>query len=342
MTPFILCGENAIYYECGFSCDNVYYLALKDKCYFVTDSRYIVEANEYVKGAKVIEGYRRDLLKTVRKLLVKHEVKKICFDPQEWSVEAYEQVQKSLQVKWIPKSNFSQKRRIIKSDKELKIVKKAAKLGAEAFDRFAEFINAKGVGLSEEELHFEAENIFKDKGKLGLSFSPIIGINENAAKPHALPSKKVLKRGDLLLLDAGVLFKRYCSDRTRTVEVGKAINFSKKQKFSDKKRQKIYDIVLKAQEASIKAAKPGVLASEVDKAGRDVIIKAGYGDYFHHSTGHGVGVDIHELPIIGASSKDVLKEGMIFTVEPGIYLPNEFGVRIEDMLLVTKDGVEVL
>lgn len=342
MAAFILRNENAIYHECGFSCDNVYYLSLGEKSYFITDSRYTFEAKESVQGAVVIEGYRRDLLKTVKKLLKQNGIKKIHFDPEEWSVAAYERVQKSLHVKWIPKSNFSQKRRIIKSEKEIKILKKAVKFGAEAFDRFADFINEKGIGLTEEELHFEAENIFKDRGRFGLSFSPIVALNENAAKPHALPSKKVLKKGDLLLVDGGVLFKRYCSDRTRTVEVDGEINFSKKQTFKNKTRQKVYDIVLKAQEASIKAAKPGMLASEVDKIGRDIITKAGYGDFFIHSTGHGVGVDIHELPVIGASSKDVLEEGMVFTIEPGIYLPNEFGVRIEDMLLVTKNGVKVL
>lgn len=342
MTPFVLCGENAIYYECGFSCDNAYFLALKDRAYFITDSRYTLEAKECVKHATVIEGYRRDLLKTLRKLLKHHGIKKVHFNPGEWSVAEYERATKSLHTKWVPKKNFSQKRRTIKSEKEIKILKKAAKLGAEAFDRFADFVSSEGVGLTEERLYFEAENILKDGGRLGLSFAPIIAINENAAKPHALPSKKILKKGDLLLVDAGILFKRYCSDRTRTAEVGKKMNFGKKQSFSDKKRQKIYDLVLKAQEASIKAIKPGVKASEIDKIGRDIISKAGYGDYFIHSTGHGVGIDIHELPIIGRSSKEVLKEGMVFTVEPGIYLPNEFGVRIEDMVLVTKNSVEVL
>lgn len=342
MSSYILHNENAMYHECGFSCDNGYLLHLKGKSFFITDSRYTTEASEIVKNATVLQGDRRDLLKTVRHLLSKHEVKRLTFDPKEWCVSDYERISKSLHVKFLPRPNFSQRNRIIKTPQELKYLKKAAQKGADAFDRFAKFVREKGVGLSEQELFFEAERIFKDKGKLGLSFSPIVAINENAAKPHALPSKKVLKEGDLLLLDAGVLYKRYCSDRTRTAEVGKKFNFSKEQKFKDKFRQKIYDTVLKAQEASIKAVKIGAYTNDIDKAGREVIEKAGYGKYFIHSTGHGVGVDIHELPVIGRKQRGKIKENMVFSIEPGIYLPNEFGVRIEDVVVATSKGAEIL
>ncbi|MBS9778803.1 MAG: aminopeptidase P family protein [Campylobacteraceae bacterium] len=339
---YIVNNENAMFYECGFSCDNGYFLKLKNKSYFITDARYVSEAKEYVKKTKVIEGDRRDLLLSVREILQKKKVKKLSFDPNSWSVSEFNRLSKDLHVRLEQKANFSQQKRIIKSDDELKILAKASKKGAKAFDKFAAFVREYGIGLSEEELFFEAEKIFKNKGKLGLSFSPIVGINENAAKPHALPSKKKLKQGDLLLLDAGVLYKRYCSDRTRTAEVGEDFNFKKQQKFKDKFRQKVYDTVLKAQEESIKAVKLGVKASDIDKAGRDVIEKAGFGKYFIHSTGHGVGVDIHELPTIGRRSESIIEENMVFSIEPGIYLPGKFGVRIEDVVVAKANGAEIL
>ncbi len=340
MTPYIIKNENALFYECGYSCDNGYFLRLKKEAFFITDSRYTVEAKEVIKNATVLQGDRRDLLKTVRKLL--KGTKSLTINSSEWSLEEYKRLNKKLSTKLIEKPNFSQIKREIKSEKEVKILKKASKLGAQAFDEFAKFIQEEGIGKTERELHFKAENIFKSHGKLGLSFSPIVAINENAAKPHALPSKKILKKGDLLLLDAGVLYKRYCSDRTRTAYVDENFNFSKKQKFKNKFQQKIYDIVLKSQEAGIKKAKAGVRANEVDKACREVIEKAGYGKYFIHSAGHGVGIDIHELPVINTKNKKRLEANSVFSVEPGIYLPGEFGVRIEDVVRLTDRGAEIL
>lgn len=338
---YILKDENAVFYECGFSCDNVVFLVLGSEAFFITDPRYVNEANEYVRNATVIQGDRRDLLITAKELLVKQQVKELVFNPSEWSVAAYESLVKDLSVDLKQESNFSQKKRIIKSKEEITILKQAADFGKEAFDNFAAFLEESAEGLCEERLFFEAERIFKKQGELGLSFAPIVALGKNAAKPHALPTKDTLRKGELILVDAGVKYERYCSDRTRTCEFSKEMNFEKSQAFSDKKRQKIYDTVLKAQEAGLKKAKPGLKACEVDLACREVIDKAGYGKYFIHSTGHGVGLDIHELPVIGARSETILEEGMVFTVEPGIYLPQDFGVRIEDTVVLESNGVSI-
>ncbi len=343
MKPFIVKNENAMYFECGFSCDNGYFLHLKKQNYFITDSRYTFEASEVIKNAEVLLGDRGDLLGTIKEILKKNSIKSLVYNPNEWSVSEFKRLSEDMNLEFIAQPNFSQIKRIKKNKKELKILKKASKLGAKAFDKFAKYVRKNGIGKSEARLHFEAEKIFKSYGKLGLSFSPIVAINENAAKPHALPSEtKILKEGDLLLLDAGVIYKRYCSDRTRTAEVNENFNFKKKQIFKDEEKQKIYNIVLKAQKASIKAVKIGAKASDIDKAGRDVIQKAGYGEYFIHSTGHGVGVDIHELPNINSKSDTIIEEGMVFSIEPGIYLPNKFGVRIEDVVIATKKGAKVI
>jgi Xaa-Pro aminopeptidase len=146
----------------------------------------------------------------------------------------------------------------------------------------------------------------------------------------------------LLLLDAGLKYKRYCSDRTRTIFIGDNISMSKNQKFKDRFKQKIYDIVLKAQESAIKKIKPGVKLCDIDKAAREVIEKEGYGKYFVHSLGHGVGLDIHEWPYVNFKNETPIQEGMVFTIEPGIYLPGEFGVRIEDMVMIQNGKCVVL
>ena len=340
---YILRDENAVFYECGFSCDNVVFLRLGSEAFFITDSRYDTEANEFIKDAEVIITERRDMFPKVRELIQNAKIKELLFNPSEWSLHAYEEFTKDIDdVEFKRVTNFSQQRRIIKSEDELDILRKASDLGAKAFDNFAKFLNESGLHVSEQRLHFEAENILKNYGELGLSFSPILGVNKNAAKCHALPLLDTLDKGDLILFDAGVTYKRYCSDRTRTAEFDQNLNFSKTQSFTDAKRQKIYDIVLASQEAGIKKAKAGVKACDVDKACRDVIDASGYGEYFIHSTGHGVGLDIHELPVISGTSETVLEEGMVFTVEPGIYLPEEFGVRIEDTLIVTGGEAEII
>ncbi len=339
---YILKDENAVYYECGFSCDNEVFLRFGSESFFLTDARYLEEAKESLKDTQVILMDRRDPFRVARELIRKSGIKSLTYNPLEWSVDEFEKLNSKLSINFKKSINFSQKKRIIKKDDELYTLRKAAMLGAEAFDSFAVFIAKKGFGLSEKRLFNEAENIFKNYGELELSFAPIVALNQNSAKPHAFATDELLQKNSLLLLDAGVKYRRYCSDRTRTAQADEKICFSKEAKFRDKKRQKIYDIVLKAQEASLKKAKVGVSASEIDRAGREVIERAGYGNCFIHSTGHGVGLDIHELPIIGARSKDVIEENMVFTIEPGIYLPGEFGVRIEDTVIAKADGVEVI
>jgi len=197
------------------------------------------------------------------------------------------------------------------------------------------------VGINEYELSYRFKEKLTNRGTRALSFEPIVAINENAAKPHAEVSEKRLKRGDLLLLDAGIKYKRYCSDRTRTIYVGEEIFMDKRQKFP-KEIQKIYDVVLKAQEAAIKAIKPGLPINELDKIARNIIEDAGYGKYFVHSLGHGVGLDIHEWPYVNSKNTIPIQNGMVFTIEPGIYIPGKFGIRIEDMVMIKDDKCVIL
>jgi Xaa-Pro aminopeptidase len=337
---YMLNNENAIYYECGYSCDNVLYLSLGSEAYFITDSRYTIEAKAEVRNAKVVID--RDLYGRAVKILKKNKIKKMIFDPKEWSVAAFRHLTDNTRITFKPEPDFSHKRRIIKRDDELKLLTKAAKLGAKAFSGLAKEFRQNGIGENEFTLTHRAKSILGGYGKYDLSFDPIVALNANAAKPHALPTKKRMKEGDLLLVDAGLKYKRYCSDRTRTVQVGEKFTFGTKSKFSKKKRQKAYDIVLKAHDNAIAKARSGMKAREVDALTRDVITKAGFGDYYVHSTGHGVGLDIHEMPYIASRSDTMIEDGMVYTIEPGIYLPGEFGIRIEDMVAMVDGKAVVL
>jgi Xaa-Pro aminopeptidase len=336
----MLKDENAIYYECGYSCDNALYLHLGSETFFITDSRYTIDANENVNGAQVV--INGDLYATALKILKKAKVKKVLFDPKEWSVAGFEKLSSQSKITFIQELDLSHKKRIIKSDKELLILAKAAKLGKKAFTALAKEFRKNGFGQDEYRLTYMAKSILSDFGKYDLSFDPIVAINANAAKPHALPTDTTLSKNDLLLVDAGLKYKRYCSDRTRTVQADKYFLFNTHQKFKSKKRQKAYDTVLKAHDNAIEKARSGMKAKKVDALTRDIIEKAGFAEYYVHSTGHGVGLDIHEMPYISAKSDTVIEDGMVYTIEPGIYIPGEFGIRIEDMVAMVDGKAQVL
>ena len=314
-------------------------MSLGSENFFITDSRYEIEAKESVKNAKVINS--KNLIKSAKEIIKKTNIKSLNYNPKELSKLEYDMLSSKLKIRLKQKINFSQKKRIIKRDNEIKNLREAVRIGRVSFKNFALFLqNVRDI--DERRLNNISKSIMSREGLYDLSFTPITAIDENSAKPHAFASEKKLNSNSVILFDAGIKYNRYCSDRTRVAQVNSNISFSKEQKFSSKKMQKIYDIVLKAHDEAIKAIKIGVRAKDIDKIARDVITKAGYEKEFVHSTGHGVGLDIHELPIISKKDDKILEEGMVFTIEPGIYLPDEFGIRIEDMVVVTKDGVEVL
>jgi len=340
VSNYILTNENAIYYECNYSCDNVIFIKLGNESFFITDARYTVEAKEKVINTEVIQS--SDLIKSAKELLTKEKIKEIIFDGNDFTYNKFNSLSEDLDINFTNHVNFSHLKRVIKTDEEIAILKKAAHIGREGFERLAKYINKKGLNKKETLLYFKAIEAYRNKGDYELSFDPIIAINENAAKPHALPTNKKLQKDDLLLVDAGVKYKRYCSDRTCTASFGKELSFSRKQKFKSKKQQKIYDLVYKAQLNAIENAKVGMKAKEIDMLTRSVIEKAGYGKYFIHSTGHGVGLDIHEHPYINSKSDVIIEDNMVFTIEPGIYLPNEFGVRIEDTIVMKNGKAQIL
>jgi Xaa-Pro aminopeptidase len=343
MIAALVKSESAQYYECGFSCDNAVVLTIGGDRFFVTDGRYATEAKERAKeGVSVIDS--ENLAADVRKILRSSGEKRVLIDPDEWNAKAYAALRKKLpSFSFCERSNFHQKLRAVKSAEAIASIEKAVEENRAAFDEFARFLSEKGEGKSERELHFEAKRFLSDSGKRDLSFEPIFAIDANAAKPHALPSADRLKKGAAILFDAGTKYRRYCSDRTRTaVFDADGINFTTAQTFNDAKKREIYDLVLKAHNEAIAAAKVGMKAKELDFIARKIIAEAGYGAYFNHSLGHGVGLDIHEEPFINKRNETFLQEGMVFTIEPGVYIAREFGVRIEDVVALEKDGARVL
>ena len=231
---------------------------------------------------------------------------------------------------------------MVKTDEEILFLKEAATQGALAFNAIGQLLADNGEGKSEQRLHYEAQGVLRDFGNRDLSFDPILAINANAAKAHALPTQTVLKRGDLVLLDAGVKYRRFCSDRTRTFLFGNDISMQKDQHFSNREIQSLYDLVRKAQETAISKARAGMQAKELDSIARSIIDTAGYGKAFSHSLGHGVGLDIHEHPYINTRNSEILEDSMVFTIEPGVYLGGKFGIRIEDTVVIKNGRAEVL
>jgi len=219
--------------------------------------------------------------------------------------------------------------RLTKDEAELELMRISSKKNVEVCSRIAAALRE---GVTEKEIQALYIEIARELGSEGPSFTPLICFGANGAEPHHDSDGTKLAPGDTVIMDVGLLWKRYCSDMTRTVHFGTP---------SDEQR-KVYDIVKAANRAGIAAVRPGVRMKDIDRAARRVIEDAGYGAYFTHRTGHGIGLDEHEFPDVSSVSEVVARPGMIFSVEPGVYLPGRFGVRVEDLVAVTGDGCEVL
>ncbi|MCL2525689.1 MAG: aminopeptidase P family protein [Coriobacteriia bacterium] len=235
-----------------------------------------------------------------------------------------------------PAKNWVEDVRASKDRAELARIKTAQAITDQTFDHLCSFIKP---GMSEAEIALELEFTARKLGAEGLAFPPIVASGPNGSLPHAHPGERIIEPGDLLTLDFGAAYRGYCSDMTRTIFIGGKTDTAECVHPTDQ-QVAVYDAVLAAQEASLAAFVAGATGIEVDAAGRKVIEHAGFGEYFTHGTGHGVGLDIHELPNASTRSEEALPAGAVITCEPGIYIPGVLGVRIEDMVIVTEDGSE--
>ncbi len=312
----------------GFTGSSAFVLITPDGAWFLTDSRYTAQARQEVKGYR-FRIYKK-ALDSILELVKFLRVKSLGFEGNNLSYDNYLRFKKALgavRLRSVP--DVTAGLRLRKDSAEIERIKASAAI---LDGGYLKAMDAIRPGVIEKDAALRIEFSFRENGADGLAFDTIIASGTRGALPHGKASDKPVRKGELVVVDMGVEKDGYNSDETRTFSVGKAGGEEKK----------IYQIVKDAQERAIGLIRPGVRAAAVDKAARGCIEGAGYGRYFGHGTGHGVGLDVHEGPNLGPTSKDVLEEGMVVTVEPGIYIPGWGGVRIEDMVLVVKDGFEVL
>lgn len=311
-------------YITGFTGDDSVALVTHDKAIFITDGRYTEQAQKEVRDFEVVEHKIgiKDVLKEYIKTL---GMKKLAFE-ESISYGQYRELKDFLEIELVPQANLVETLRMVKDEEEIEYIKKAQNITDRAFEHILNFIK---VGMREKEVALELECFMKKEGSEGLSFDTIVASGKRSSLPHGKASEKVIEKGDFVTIDFGCKVAGYCSDMTRTIVMGKA----------DDKQKEIYNIVLEAQENAIKNIKAGITSKEADFFARSVIGEKGYGQYFSHSLGHGVGLEVHEAPSLSFKKEEILKEGSIVTVEPGIYIPDFGGVRIEDMVLLKEDGV---
>jgi len=299
-----------------------------------TDGRYTTQARAETGGLRVAIDKRAPALRAAE-WLAGLGVGRCGFDAGQTSVAALEAMRKAVKLKGagrgflVATDGLVAKLRQVKDEDEIGRMRRAAALGCSLFEGLLEYVKA---GVAEAEVAARLEFAARMAGAEAMSFETIVASGERSALPHGRASGAKLPRRGFVTLDFGVLLEGYCSDMTRTVHVGKA---------SSRERD-VYHSVLEAQVVAVKAVGPGVRCGDVDEAARSVLRKAKLAKAFSHSTGHGVGLEIHEGPRIAAKQEQVLEPGMVITIEPGVYLAGQFGVRIEDMVLVTADGAEVL
>ena len=340
MDSFVSClenGEAALIitntnrrYLTGFESSLGYLFVTRNKATLMVDGRYILAAKQTVKNANVVLLYKPS--EQLTELLKAENIKTVLLESS-ISVAQFKRFNESLQdVVCVADGRVDRRLselREIKSEYEMECIVSAQRIAEKAF---AEILNFLKPGVSEREIAAELEYRMKLLGSEGESFDTIVVSGAKSAMPHGTPDGKKIENGDFVTMDFGATFNGYCSDMTRTVAVGHATDMM----------IDVYNTVLAAQKAAENTVKSGVLGADVDKAARDVIAGKGYGKYFTHSTGHSIGLEVHESPAVSPKSDAILKSGNIITNEPGIYIDEKFGVRIEDMLLVTDSGCKNL
>lgn len=313
-----------IRYFSGFSGSTAFLVLLGKKGFLFTDSRYHLEAqNSLFKNFQIIDT-TDDFQKTFRAFIKREGIKKIGFEGKHITFQQYKNLKKMAQGACLTDiKDLLDKKRIIKSGEEIEKIARAQILAEKVFFNMKKWLKP---GLKEKDIAWKIETLAHDLGTDGVSFKPIVAINENSASPHHSCTDKKMARGDMILIDLGIKYKGYCSDMTRIVFTKNPSN----------EQIRVYETVLRAQNSAIKKIRAGAIGKEIDSLARNIIAQAGFGKYFGHALGHGVGLDIHELPKLSKKYADKLPAGSIVTVEPGIYLPGKFGVRIEDMIAVGK------
>ena len=321
------------FYLTGMTGEESFCVITQSEVFMIVDFRFVTQATEQITArvpdCKVIE-YKGDVNTTLNTLFRELGVKNIGFDATNMLCQRFEDLKmKVFNVKFINATGLVEKLRVRKSEDEIQIIQAAVDLADKAFQNLLQYIRP---GVSELDVAAELEYQMRKLGSTRPSFETIIASGARAALPHGVASEKLIKFGDVVTIDFGAHYKGYCSDMTRTVFVGKV----------KPQLKKIYEIVLEAQQAAVQGCFAGRTGRHVDSIARGIITQAGFGDNFGHGTGHGVGVEIHESPRVNMRNENPLEDGMVVTIEPGIYLPGIGGVRIEDVVVIRGQNPLIL
>lgn len=317
------------FYLSGFSGTSATLLITHDELLLFTDFRYIEQASNQAKLYQVIDQ-DSSIFEALKKEINRLDIKCLGFEERYITVKQFEQYKEKLtNIVFEPIQDEIDGIRLIKDDDEIKSITQAVKIADDAFSHILKFIKP---GITEIDICAEIEYYMKKNGAQGTSFDTIVASGYRAALPHGIASSKKIESGEVITLDFGAVWQGYCSDMTRTVFLGNP----------DPEIERVYEVVKNAQEKAVLDARENVSVKDLDKIARDVIQNAGYGDAFGHGLGHGVGIDVHEEPRVSPKGSGMLKPGMVITIEPGIYLSGVGGVRIEDMILISKEGSKVL
>jgi len=324
LNALLITDPSNVYYLSHFKGSFGQILITKNKNHLITDSRYLLRAKHEIKDNSI------KILNITNAQVIINKYKNIGYEANHITISKLKKLKNIYpNINWIETSEIVEELRIKKNKEEIKHIKKAALIGDKIFKKLPSLLK---INIKENEIAWKIECMIRELGGEKSSFPPIIAFGKNSAIPHHESGNTKLKKGDMVLFDFGVKYKNYCSDMSRMI-------FTASPKT---KQRKIYNIVLEAQLKSLQAVKAGIKVKQLDKIARDYITKRGYGDNFGHALGHGVGINIHEAPSFNSKNNKKLEEGMIITIEPGIYLEGWGGIRIEDMVVVTKNGSELL
>lgn len=327
---FVVTHLPNVRYLCGFTGSAGALVIERDRATLFADGRYTVQARGEAPGVRLVIT-RGPLLEALGHAVRRHGKARVAFEPAALNVQQHEQLRHAAgpRIRWVMRAGVVEDLRAVKDEGELAQMKRAADLGCVVFEQVLAFIRP---GVRELDLAAEIEYRMKKEGASGPAFETIVAFGERAALPHAQPTRRKLGKNELVVLDLGAILSGYCCDLTRTVHLGRA-------------RQNIrrwYRAVQGAQQAAIEVLAAGVAAGKVDAAARRVLRKAGLSRYFVHSTGHGLGIEVHEVPRLAKGQTQILQAGNVVTIEPGVYIPGTGGIRIEDDVAVLQDRVEVL
>ena len=312
-------------YMTGFTGTAGVALVSKTDAVFITDFRYTEQAASQIKDFRIVQ-HKQTLIEELAVQVKELGIQKLGFEKDDVTYSSYELYKKAIQADLVPLSGLVEKIRLIKTDEEISIIKAACRIADEAYEHIVTYIKP---GMTEIEVSNELEFFMRKRGATSSSFDIIVASGVRSALPHGVATDKVIEVGDFVTLDFGALYNGYISDTTRTVAIGEP----------SEQLKEIYQVVLDAELLALEKVKPGMTGREADAIARDYIVSKGYGEAFGHSLGHGIGLEVHEGPGLSFRSDIVLEPGMVITIEPGIYLPNIGGVRIEDDALVTENGL---